>query len=226
MVRVNDRGPFVDGRVIDLSNEAAAELGFVAAGVTRVRVRYVGRASDPNGMAARTEVASVAKPAAAVSMVQLADAGPPKRQADYDYATAPKHPVPYSQLTQAQPAQAVTAASSVPAPTLSTAAPLATIPLPDVDSLLASGASASGIPAAVPVTYELQAGTFASEDEARRFASGLTSGGLPEVQAVHEGAATSYQVVVHGLAGPTEAASARSQAMALGAPRALIIGGS
>ena len=47
MVRVNDRGPFVDGRVIDLSRAAAAELGFVATGVTRVRVRYVGRADDP-----------------------------------------------------------------------------------------------------------------------------------------------------------------------------------
>ena len=48
IVRINDRGPFVDGRIIDLSREAAAELGFVAAGVTRVRVRYVGQAPDPS----------------------------------------------------------------------------------------------------------------------------------------------------------------------------------
>jgi rare lipoprotein A len=47
IVRVNDRGPFVDGRVIDMSKAAAEELGFVAAGVTRVRVRYVGQASAP-----------------------------------------------------------------------------------------------------------------------------------------------------------------------------------
>jgi hypothetical protein len=98
--------------------------------------------------------------------------------------------------------------------------------LSDVDTLLGSGPPAAVIPAAAPATYELQAGTFASEDAARQFASGLTGGGLPEVQAVHEGAKVSYQVVVHGLAGPTEAASARSQAMALGAPRALIINGS
>jgi rare lipoprotein A len=42
-VRVNDRGPFVDGRIIDLSHGAAERLGFERQGVTRVRVRYVGR---------------------------------------------------------------------------------------------------------------------------------------------------------------------------------------
>lgn len=41
-VRINDRGPFVDGRIIDLSQEAAKKLGFEKQGVARVRVRYVG----------------------------------------------------------------------------------------------------------------------------------------------------------------------------------------
>ncbi len=39
IVRVNDRGPFVDGRVIDLSLAAAQALGFAAKGTARVRVR-------------------------------------------------------------------------------------------------------------------------------------------------------------------------------------------
>ncbi|HEY8617945.1 septal ring lytic transglycosylase RlpA family protein [Phenylobacterium sp.] len=43
-VRVNDRGPFVDGRIIDLSQEAARRLGFEGKGLARVRVRYVGDA--------------------------------------------------------------------------------------------------------------------------------------------------------------------------------------
>lgn len=38
-VRVNDRGPFVDGRIIDLSRRAAQLLGFEKQGVARVRVR-------------------------------------------------------------------------------------------------------------------------------------------------------------------------------------------
>ena len=37
-VRINDRGPFVDGRVIDLNREAFAELAPPSAGVIRVRV--------------------------------------------------------------------------------------------------------------------------------------------------------------------------------------------
>ena len=43
-VRVNDRGPFVDGRIIDLSREAAKELGMLEKGLARVRVRYLGPA--------------------------------------------------------------------------------------------------------------------------------------------------------------------------------------
>lgn len=41
-VRVNDRGPFVDGRIIDLSKGAAQKLGTYRKGVARVRVRYIG----------------------------------------------------------------------------------------------------------------------------------------------------------------------------------------
>jgi len=43
-VRVNDRGPFVGGRVIDLSREAARQLGYDRQGTANVRVRYVGPA--------------------------------------------------------------------------------------------------------------------------------------------------------------------------------------
>jgi len=43
-VRVNDRGPFVDGRIIDLSKAAAEQLGMARKGVARVRVRYLGPA--------------------------------------------------------------------------------------------------------------------------------------------------------------------------------------
>jgi rare lipoprotein A len=45
IVRVNDRGPYHRGRVIDVSARAAQLLGFREAGTARVRVDYVGRAS-------------------------------------------------------------------------------------------------------------------------------------------------------------------------------------
>jgi rare lipoprotein A (peptidoglycan hydrolase) len=38
-VRINDRGPFVDGRVIDLSRGAAQAIGVVKPGTARVRVK-------------------------------------------------------------------------------------------------------------------------------------------------------------------------------------------
>lgn len=41
MVRVNDRGPFVRGRIIDLSSGAARSLGFYEKGTTRVLVQTI-----------------------------------------------------------------------------------------------------------------------------------------------------------------------------------------
>lgn len=38
LVRINDRGPFVAGRIIDLSRAAAVSLGMAGSGVARVRV--------------------------------------------------------------------------------------------------------------------------------------------------------------------------------------------
>ncbi|WP_305118782.1 septal ring lytic transglycosylase RlpA family protein [Kordiimonas sp. SCSIO 12610] len=45
VLRVNDRGPFIDSRIIDVSRRGAQLLGFQKQGVTRVRVQ----ASDANG---------------------------------------------------------------------------------------------------------------------------------------------------------------------------------
>ena len=45
IARVNDRGPYHPGRVIDVSVRTAKLLGFYESGTTRVRVDFVGRAS-------------------------------------------------------------------------------------------------------------------------------------------------------------------------------------
>jgi rare lipoprotein A len=41
VVTINDRGPFVRGRIIDLSRRAAKQLGFIHAGVAKVRIERV-----------------------------------------------------------------------------------------------------------------------------------------------------------------------------------------
>jgi len=39
-VRINDRGPFIQGRIIDLSKKAAKKIDMVNTGVTKVTIRY------------------------------------------------------------------------------------------------------------------------------------------------------------------------------------------
>lgn len=39
-VRINDRGPFVSGRIIDLSRKAARKIDLIQSGVTKVRISY------------------------------------------------------------------------------------------------------------------------------------------------------------------------------------------
>ena len=41
VVRINDRGPFVRGRVIDVTRAAAEELGFFGHGIARVKLTVV-----------------------------------------------------------------------------------------------------------------------------------------------------------------------------------------
>ncbi len=42
VVRINDRGPFVGGRVIDVTKGAAQQLGMIHSGVAKVKVTVVG----------------------------------------------------------------------------------------------------------------------------------------------------------------------------------------
>jgi rare lipoprotein A len=79
VVRVNDRGPFAKGRIIDVSQRAAKLLGFIANGTARVRVQFVARADLGNGQPppseTPTEVAS-AVPAAPSSKLDVGTLAP------------------------------------------------------------------------------------------------------------------------------------------------------
>ena len=103
VVRVNDRGPFHEGRVIDLSYAAAVKLGIVARGTGRVEVRALspGDADAPRVASASTP-ASPTRAAAA----PVASAAP---------ATVALPPTGLDNLVQALP-PAASAASTPPAP--------------------------------------------------------------------------------------------------------------
>lgn len=87
VVRVNDRGPFVDERIIDLSQAAASELGFADKGLARVRVRYLGEtqvtalaalpgdpAAQPIRVAAAPARAPARPPASVMATAQVVSA--------------------------------------------------------------------------------------------------------------------------------------------------------
>lgn len=44
VIRVNDRGPFAKGRIIDLTKKGASELGFIGQGTTKVKITALGEA--------------------------------------------------------------------------------------------------------------------------------------------------------------------------------------
>ena len=56
-VVVNDRGPYVDGRVIDLSRSAAEKLGFINQGLTEVKIEVI----DPGNGKSKMEVGPIDK---------------------------------------------------------------------------------------------------------------------------------------------------------------------
>ena len=41
VVRINDRGPFIQGRIIDLSHPAAEQLGMIGTGLARVTIQVI-----------------------------------------------------------------------------------------------------------------------------------------------------------------------------------------
>jgi rare lipoprotein A len=74
-VRINDRGPFIDGRVIDLSYGAARVIDMIGPGVMPVRVEVL---DTPVLVASRTPTPVVRRPRPAATDIETpgSDAGP------------------------------------------------------------------------------------------------------------------------------------------------------
>jgi rare lipoprotein A len=161
IVRVNDRGPFHGNRVIDVSERAAAALGFRQSGTARVRVEYVGRAST-NGSDDRILLASLrtdGQPAALTGSAptMIAQAAPrpnAPRQAialrtyESDDGSYPA-PAPV-----AQPAGSGAVASNVPLPP-ERPFDLGTIPGAASPVARISSAAPGAVPASRPVVASL-----------------------------------------------------------------------
>lgn len=77
VVRLNDRGPFVDDRIIDLSKAAAGALDMHGPGTARVRVQYVGPAPATPNAAPNIAPMAAQQPAQAIVSRQLPPVAPP-----------------------------------------------------------------------------------------------------------------------------------------------------
>jgi rare lipoprotein A len=70
-VRINDRGPFVRGRIIDLSLAAAQALAMTGPGIDQVEVQVVGYGGRPGVLGAlRVQVASFGEQANAQALAR------------------------------------------------------------------------------------------------------------------------------------------------------------
>lgn len=110
-VRITDRGPFVDGRIIDLSRAAAQQISMLGPGTAKVRLKVVGTQS-------RAEMPSSAPPAPVTPTPQTAPQmappptavpatppDPPQGPAPAPPAIAPPQDCPPPALTQAPAAK-------------------------------------------------------------------------------------------------------------------------
>lgn len=171
VVRVNDRGPFHDGRVIDLSYAAAVRLGITQRGTGRVEVRALTPGSDnlqasgDSRRARRERAAAAATPAPARA---VAAAAPSHMDQLVEKLPAAPIAVP-STARGARPATTLAAGSAPEAVTVQALAPVA----PVVATTSNQGPATRALGAIL-----LQVASFSSRDNAARAMGQLSSAGI------------------------------------------------
>jgi rare lipoprotein A len=182
VVRVNDRGPFLNGRLIDLSYTAAAKLGYVNAGSAEVEVELITRfGGDGGGLQASAAPApggAAGGSAGGSASTEGLATGPERLQLETVVASVspnpPSTPAPGASPSGAQPsspgAASFAGTSAVPG-----AAP--------------ASAGAAAPPAASAGVY-LQFGAFSSRESAESTRARLArdlAGLVKDVEVRHEG---------------------------------------
>lgn len=207
-VRVNDRGPFARGRIIDLSRRAAQLLGFEGSGTAKVRVRILVPESMQVASLARrnggdveaTRVAAVAAPSTAVAATPLPPS-PGVRVA----AAQPSAPTPAPMTTPlpAPPPRAVPAVFT----------PVEPPPLPERVAV---------VPVKSTQIY-VQAGAFARSDNAMRLKAKLNGFGLVVVSGARVNGTDVFRVRLGPVATIDEADQLLSRVVGSGIPDARIV---
>jgi len=232
-LRINDRGPFVGERIIDVSRAAAVALGFNQQGLAKVRVRYIG----PAKLLGPSDVASGNTPAPSSPYYATNPEYQPSpdTMAEQDIAPiplglAPPAPTPapmYGQsssgisATQLPPLQNATTVSDnqyaaqtqAPEYAVQSIAPEPEVPAP-TQSQPQPRPQQYTPPATGP--YQVVVGAFASQASAQALAQQLGGMGRASLVPVDRAGQTLYRVVVNGLSDETQARIVQERAISMG----------
>jgi rare lipoprotein A len=226
-LRVNDRGPFVGERIIDVSRRAAQMLGFYGAGTARVRVQI--EAEESRQIAAAmtgqpTMVGNAAMPAASIYASPAAAAAGDEPQAPKDVAVAAESNADdaapqlasIGETAVANPQRAASEGSAPASPAAVMAEPLPA-PSPEAPQR-AVGASGKGRGA-----HFVQAGAFADPANVARAQSTLTKLGPVEVKPVSVDGRQLMRVRVGPLASADAAEDVLVATVRLGFPASRVV---
>ena len=200
-LRVNDRGPFAAGRIIDVSRQAAQLLGFERNGTAKVRVRLL-NAESLQAQAVARRNGSEDVPGGPVEVAHAA----PRTAVD----AQPLAPLPGTRA--APPAQT---ASIAPLKTAATPEPAA------VDPPL-TGAVTQG-PAKPNAQIYIQAGAFAQMDNANRVRQRIGGLGSAQITAVRVNGSNLFRVRLGPITSVDEADKMLARVLASGLPDARIV---
>jgi rare lipoprotein A (peptidoglycan hydrolase) len=184
-VRINDRGPFIHGRIIDLSQAAARDIEMLGAGTTRVRLKVIRRPSgEPDvkivpdvkifDVASRRGVtaSSPANPAPANSAPSSPSS--PSSPASSSTASSPDYSSSHAASGSSVPLPSTLTPSTVPAsnPTPSTTLPSTALPATALPSTTTG--STQKLPPTVAHAYAVQAGAFADRGRAEALSASMS----------------------------------------------------
>lgn len=79
VVRINDRGPFVEGRILDLTKAAAQELDFVEKGTTKVEIEVIRQGDSPYEITPLGQVVNQQQPLRQPEYPQLSQEAQPQK---------------------------------------------------------------------------------------------------------------------------------------------------
>lgn len=249
-VRVNDRGPFVGDRIIDLSHEAARQLGYDRKGLAKVRVRYLGPA-PLTGPADGYRVAEAAPVRRAPSPVTAAPAYAAGRGALRAAPTVVRAADPALELAAGAPAEPPVASAPIQTAALPPAsAPVAVSDLPPITGSAISDAPIAGqglppvglrtaaaleVPAptvtppfvqtasAAASPLRVQAGAFASVSNAQAAVARLAPAGVAVIEPVEREGLTLYRVVLPAPADEAAAYALRDRVAEIGFAEARVV---